>query len=209
MLGLLGFSMILTVISGGEGATTTYKSSTASSTAQTVPFTPSLHDELVDAVKAASTFDGTTNRKAQETLGAENLSLAIFDHWAELVGKGKASSSTEDMTLAKDLERKASVIQTKEFPLMRKIYGKQMHDKLWENDIIVSTVGPRNETLRLVGAAFVTNQNIKKAYEAAYENLLRFRFERVEFAWYEGGDWTYFPIAKDARYRKDGEMARY
>ncbi len=206
ILGLLLFSAILTAVSGNGSSTVASKPSVVASTTQTTEPAPSLRDELSDAIKNVNKFDGSVNRRVQAELGAENPSLTIFKNWTNLVIRGKTSTSTEEVALAKDLERKVSAVQIKEFPLMRKIYADQMHTKLWESDIDVSVGGARNETLRLVGSAFITNKNIKTAGDAAYENLLLFRFDKMDFSWYKGGDHSFFTLTDDARYRKDGDV---
>jgi hypothetical protein len=132
-----------------------------------------------------------------------NAEVVLFDLWANQIRDGKASSSTEDVAKAKELEKKVISIQTKEFPKLRKETMRFFRNTLWEGDIDVSVSGSKNETLSLVGAYFAANTNIKNAYESMHPLLVKYRFQKIQFAWYKGGDWTQIDIMKDAKYLND------
>lgn len=161
----------------------------------------SIEDRLSLGLSAANTF--TSYATPTSTIDTLNAEVVLFDLWANQIRDGKASSSTEDVAKAKELEKKVISIQTKEFPKLRKEATRFFRNTLWEGDIDVSLSGSKNETLSLVGAYFAANTNIKNAYESMYPLLLKYRFQQVRFTWYDGGDWTQIDITKDAKYLKD------
>jgi len=165
-----------------------------------------LSDRLKLGLSAANTF--TSYATATSTIEDLNAEVLIFDIWAKYIAEGKNSSSTEEVAMAKELEKKVILIQTKEFPKIRKEATRFFRDTLWEGDIEVRVNGSKNETLSLIGAFFAANKNIKTAYESLDPALIKYRFQKVQFAWYEGGDWTVFDVTKDAQYLKDDAIKK-
>lgn len=165
----------------------------------------SVKENLSLGLSAVNTF--TSYATPTSTIDDLNAEVALFGYWAKYVEASKASSSTEESIMAKELEKKTIAIQTKEFPKLRKEATRFFRNTLWEGDIDVSVGGSKNETLSLVGAYFAANTNIKNAYESMYPLLVKYRFQKIQFAWYKGGDWTQIDITKDAKYLKDDALS--
>jgi len=53
-------------------------------------------------------------------------------------------------------------MQTKEFPILRKEYGKIIANKMWENDIEVTTIGTGRRYINFSGGIFAANKNKKE-----------------------------------------------
>ncbi len=164
----------------------------------------SIKDRLSLGLSAANTF--TSYATPTSTIDTLNAEVVLFDLWANQIRDGKASSSTEDVANAKELEKKVISIQTKEFPKLRKEATRFFRNTLWEGDIEVSVSGSKNETLSLVGAYFAANTNIKNAYESMYPLLVKYRFQKIQFAWYDGADWTVFNLTQNSTYQPDGTV---
>lgn len=165
----------------------------------------SVKDRLSLGLSTANTFTSySTPTSTIETLNAE---VVLFDLWANQIRDGKASSSTEDVAKAKELEKKVISIQTKEFPKLRKEVTRFFRNTLWEGDIDVRVSGSKNETLSLVGAYFAANTNIKNAYESMYPLLLKYRFQKVRFSWYDGASGSEINVTTDGKYLKDDVLS--
>lgn len=175
--------------------------SNTTSSDQTPIAQESVKDNLSLGLSAVNTF--TSYATPTSTIDDLNAEVALFSYWAKYIETGKASSSTEEIAMAKELEKKTVAIQVKELPKLRKEATRFFRNTLWEGDIDVSVSGSKNETLSLVGAYFAANTNIKNAYESMHPLLIKYRFQKIQFAWYNGGDWTQIDITKDAKYLKD------
>lgn len=129
------------------------------------------------------------------------ITSAIFKAYAMTIKEGKESQKEEEVKLAKELEKKVSSLQIKNFPKLRLAYYKIMKDKLWENDIDVNISGSGNTILKLTAGYFAANKNIKDTQEALNEMLTSLRFKQTQYRWYKGADeFTYYTISslKDA-----------
>jgi predicted nucleic-acid-binding Zn-ribbon protein len=179
--------------------------SNTASNDQTLIAQESVKENLSLGLSAVNTF--TSYATPTSTIDDLNAEVTLFGYWAKYIEAGKASSSTEEIAMAKELEKKTIAIQTKEFPKLRKEATRFFRNTLWEGDIDVSVGGSKNETLSLVGAYFAANTNIKNAYESMNPLLVKYRFQKIQFAWYRGGDWTYFDLKNDQRFLADGQLA--
>lgn len=147
--------------------------------------------------------DFSTYRGAIESLQME---IILFGTWAKIIKDGEASDDKDIQLLAKNLKTKVSNIQTKEFPILRKEYGKLLKNKLWENDIEVYTNGSGNKNLNFTGTIFAANKNIKDFQTELYEGLTMFRFKQSRYKWLEADDeYTYYTIFEG----KDSELVTF
>lgn len=145
----------------------------------------------IESVDKGIDFDKYKGSIQELTIG-----IALFNTWATIISNGENSSVKKDKDLAKRLKYKISKIQTKEFPKIRKAYGKLMAKKLWEHDITVTTSGSRNQRINFVGGMFAANKNKKQFQEEIHENLYLYRFDRSNYRWYKGQDeYTYYKIS--------------
>lgn len=65
------------------------------------------------------------------TVDALHLELALFGAWAQVVQDGENSKDTKANQLASKLRSAIGRMQTKEFPILRKEYGKLVSKKMW------------------------------------------------------------------------------
>jgi hypothetical protein len=129
------------------------------------------------------------------------LAVAVYKAQALIIDQGKRSEDPESQELAKELERKVSVSQKKNFPILRKAFARLMKDKLWEHDIDVNVSGTNNSVLTFTGGIFAANKNIKDVQQMIWDQMEMLRFKRVNYKWYKYDDeYTYYNVesAKDA-----------
>ncbi len=137
-------------------------------------------------------FDNSIYRGSSELL---LLELALFNAWAQTVNQYKNHSSAEVKDLVKELERKVSQLQTREFPLMRKEYASLLNSKLWSENIEVKIVGSNNKTIEFVGAIFANNKNVATIHTANGESLKNLRFSKANYRWFKYDDeYNYYSI---------------
>lgn len=129
------------------------------------------------------------------TVTALQLEVVQFALIAGIVNKGLKSDDKETNQLASKLKSKVVARQIKEFPKMRYDYGKSAAEKMWENNIYISTSGPKNSILNLTGALFANNKNIADTQKLLADILTNFRFKEVRYRWYRGEEeFTYYKV---------------
>lgn len=107
----------------------------------------------------------------------------------------KLYANDEFLNNAKALESTLKSTQIKRLPILRKEYGKLMNEKLWENNIDVSTSHSKYKTLNLTGGAFASNKNIKDMQTAIFDAVVKLRFKQVRYKWYkEDNEFQYYTI---------------
>ncbi|MBP6945167.1 zinc ribbon domain-containing protein [Patescibacteria group bacterium] len=180
-------------------------SDSPSATLQAAPTPEALKASLKAELEQIKAFDGVAMRKAQEA-GEQSEELNTFERWGSLVQEGKKSADKETTDLAKELEKKASAIQVKEFPLMRKITGERLGKVLWTKNIEIKLYGSKNETLEFIALMFANNQNISDFYVPVMSDVERMRFRTVRFRWSEGMSGTEFDNNKAGDFPKDGDV---
>ncbi len=147
-----------------------------------------LQQEL-DSIK---NFDG---KKYKDSIDSLKIELALFGAWALIIEEAITNNDEEIKKLANQLKKEVSKLQTKEFPIMRKNYGKLADDLLWEHNIDTKTLGSDYATLELIGGIFANNKNIKDMHNTLFEMLQLLRFDKVIYKWYEyDKDYTTFKI---------------
>ena len=78
---------------------------------------------------------------------------------------------------------------------MREYYGKYLAEKLWENNIYISTQGKTDQIINLTGGLFANNKNIKEFQETLNAGLNDFRFKEVRYRWYENAEkYTFYEL---------------
>lgn len=127
----------------------------------------------------------TTWAVAVQTIG--NVAT-MYDEGAkyQLTDKGRASQA--------EFRKDIGILQTRDFPRLRRLYAKALGERLWEHDITVKTDGPANSRLLLTGFIFGTNRAIKAVMEAANEDALAVRYKRVAFRAYEDDGITTYTL---------------
>ncbi len=155
--------------------------------------------ELNKELNAINKFNNSLYQNSVDLILAER---ELFLAWGKLGARYKKSDTIEIKTIALKVLKKLPVLQSKEFPIMRKRYGKITGKILWENDIYVSTSGGKNEILNISGAIFASNMNIKNNVNEISSVLQKLRFKEVRYRWYkESDEFTYyrFDVPKDSQ----------
>lgn len=135
------------------------------------------------------------NGSYQGTIEAVQMELVLFGAYANIIKEGKDSPDDENKKLADRLEKKVTARQVKEFPILRKNYAKAAAEKLWENDIYMTTSGSNNSIVNLTGGLFAANKNIAETQKTLLDILSQFRFKEVRYRWYKGADeFTYYKL---------------
>lgn len=182
--------------SADQPSSTTVSSSPASvpPTGSTTAQTKAEYVQQVDREIASLTnFDGSAYRSNKDAI---MLEAALFGAWAEIIHKADRYTLTSaERARVSRFKTRASEIQAREFPRMRAAWGRVLADALWEHDVIVSTGGVANRTLRLTAAFFASNGNIAQIQQIVHDPLDLLRFKRVEYRWYRGADeYTYYRV---------------
>ena len=102
--------------------------------------------------------------------------------------EGEESSDDDIKKLAQTLKSKLISIQVKEYPKMRKHYSSLLGEKLWEENIYVTTQGSKNQIINITGGIFANNKNIAEFQRTLSEVLQQFRFKEIRYRWYENAD---------------------
>lgn len=146
--------------------------------------------------------EGVSFSNYRGTMEQLRVGLILFEGWQTVITFGNISEDEEVQHKAKKLERLVRSVQLREFPKMRKEYGKILGNTLWENDISVAVYGSRKQYITLTGGIFAANKNIKDFQTQLQESMILYRFKQANYKWYSGDDeYTYFTIES----KKDSE----
>ncbi|MDX1903790.1 MAG: hypothetical protein SFU27_06480 [Thermonemataceae bacterium] len=152
----------------------------------------SIGEKLEKQLLSYNKFDSKEHRGS---IGGITTEIVLLNIWAEQIKEGKSSQDQKVKDLALKCEQKQSILQSKEFPEMRKEWTKLVHRALWEMDISVSNCIGNTDVICFTGSAFATNKNKKTTLEQYKEMLSHLRFKQVQFRWYENADdFTYFDL---------------
>ncbi len=136
-----------------------------------------------------------------ESIENIKIVLALIDTYAKWVLQADTSSNPEIKALGKKAKANLAAIQKKEFPMLRKAFSRSVRETLWEEDIEVAMSG---KNITLTGVLFAANKNIKVYQESLYNMYEALRYNRVQYRWVEGADYTYY----DMKPPKDTEIVR-
>ena len=139
--------------------------------------------------------DGIDFSSYRGTVDALQLELILFANWRDLINNGENSDDSEIIELAKQLKPKVVSVQIKEFPKLRKEYGRIVANKMWENDIEVTANGSNFKYINFSGGIFAANKNKQDFQNEVNEVLKMFRFNQSRYRWYkEADEYTYWTI---------------
>jgi hypothetical protein len=93
---------------------------------------------------------------------------------------------------ATDFRKRLVVLQSREFPLMRQAWAKEVGKMLWENNVEIQVQAPAYSTLELIGVAFANNKTIKDTQSNLEQSLRDLRFRRARYRWASGADSTWY-----------------
>jgi ribosome-binding protein aMBF1 (putative translation factor) len=135
------------------------------------------------------------NSSYQGTIESVQMGLVLYAAYANIIKEGKESTDEENRKLADQLQKKVTVRQVKEFPILRKNYAKVAAEKLWESNIYMTTSGDNNSIVNLTGGLFANNKNIAETQRTLLEIFTQFRFKEIRYRWYkEADEFTYYKI---------------
>lgn len=121
---------------------------------------------------------------------------AILSYKEKLVRYKSAASTlagkTDSISKAADADfKKLKARESADYSKLRANYGKWANAEAWENDMKVKVSGT---TIRFIHHSFVSNKNIKSAFETLESILRDLKFKQVRFEWYEGSEYTYYTL---------------
>jgi hypothetical protein len=90
-----------------------------------------------------------------------------------------------------DLKKALSSYQKKQFPDARKAYTAHSKKELWKKNIEASSSGRQ---ITYAGYMFADNGTIKATFKEISGELKRLRFNRVNFKWADGQNYTYYDL---------------
>lgn len=125
-------------------------------------------------------------------------SLSVFEGYQEMANDSYGSDNPEISKMKNKLKSLLKSRQQKDFPKLRKAYAEVMRSALWRENIEVACTGKLKKTLTLTGGTFASNANVEDSYSALRDALVKLRFKRINFKWYEYDDeYTYYNITSD------------
>ena len=151
--------------------------------AKTVKPAKSYAERIAEAEATLGSFDFTSGLEDTDDVAA---SLAMLDFFSGVAAE--SPSGEADKALREGFTKKLRATQRRVLPVLRDKYGPALRARLWEADGKAKTVGQGYRTVELIAAAFAANRNIKTIYETLYPSLMRLRFTRAQFRWYDGAD---------------------
>jgi len=121
-----------------------------------------------------------------ETVDDVAASLTMLDVFAGIAAEVPSSDADKEARLA--FTKHLRTVQRQVLPKLRDKYGPAMRQQLWEADGKAKTIGQGFRTVEFVAAAFAANRNIKSTFETLYPSLMRMRFTRAQFKWFDQAD---------------------
>lgn len=123
------------------------------------------------------------------TRAKERVAFAFIAAEAdELNAAGNALWYVKDKNQAEKLRSQLIKFQKQEFPLLRAQYIKASADRMWEENVKVKSYEERHTDITFVGGSFANHAVIKKSEEAIEDMLIKLRFKKVTWKWYDYDD---------------------
>ena len=144
-----------------------------------------------------------------ESMNIENFSssntgisgaVQIFEEAAKSYNTGARFELTEDQQAHRARLKEALIKwQKAAFPVLRDAYGPVMRSALWEANGSAKTIGAGYRTIEFVAPDFAANRNIAKFQEEIQPVLIRLRFTKVSYRWYdEASEYQYYTLKPPA-----------
>jgi hypothetical protein len=188
VLGLIGF-----FATAGKNGPSSASSTQASVTVPVQDVSPYI-ERLGDSIVALTSFNAADFAGSVSTIG---LALALFDTLAKLLDEGHGMTMSEET--AKKRAEFVKLLKQKQknsLPVLRDKCGPAMREFLWEHDVKARTIGAGYRTAELTGGLFAANRNIKDTQSTLYPTLMKLRFTRSQYRWFEGADeFTYYTLS--------------
>lgn len=154
-----------------------------------------LQKDLMLIKSEIETFDSISLNPFLTSVENIQLGIQYFEKVANDIQLAEQHADKEINKYGKTLKNKLVAKQKIWFPKYRKAYANIMADKVWENDVYISTSGSTNTIFNLTGGIFAANKNIKEMQETIHSILYSLRFKQSRYRWYKGADdYTYYTI---------------
>ncbi len=154
----------------------------------------------IESIKKGIDFSGY-----KDEISSLQIELSLFKLWGKMVEEGVNSSNQKEVQSGKKLQSMVSKVQMKEFPRLRKEYGRISRSKLWENNIEVSVSGNGTSIITFTSGIFLSNKNISESYSKLSEILSMFRFKKCQFKGYDSQEgFSYYTLETP----KDSEVLK-
>lgn len=146
------------------------------------------------------------NQKYRSSLNDFTMEVGVFSAWSKMIEDGLNHTNKEINGIANKMKNSLIKLQIKEFPKIRKAYGVNADNKLWEADVDVKVYGTNNTIIEFIGGTFSANKNKQDFQNDIHSMMKILRFKQVRYKWYELDDeYTYYTIESDP----DNELIVY
>lgn len=147
-------------------------------------------ERLAETQSTLASFDFTGELETADDIAA---SLVMFDVFA--TAAAEMPSTEDDRAARTKYIANLSAVQRKVLPVLRDKYGPAMRQALWEADGKARTIGTGYRTVEFIAAAFAANRNIKSTHETMYPSLMKLRFTRAQYKWFDqASEYTYYTL---------------
>lgn len=151
-------------------------------------------ERLAETETTLSSFDFTGDLETADDIAASITMLDVFATAAAEIPSAEADQAARTKFIAK-----LSAMQRKVLPVLRDKYGPAMRQALWEADGKARTIGTGYRTVEFVAAAFAANRNIKSTHETMYPSLMKLRFTRAQYKWFDqASEYQYYTLEPPA-----------
>lgn len=122
--------------------------------------------------------------------------LSRIERWVELYRDGMIFAYDEQAQGKRnDLYLATSKKQAELLPKLRDAFGPAARNALWEHDGSAKTTGKGFTTVDFVSHMFAANRNIKAFHTEVREVLMKLRFKRAQYRWFEqAAEYTYYDL---------------
>jgi len=150
-------------------------------------------EQLNNSLYAIKNFMGSNYRGDMNLITFE---LDFFSDWAKKCRSQNYNTNDSVRFYREKVTSALRALQLKEFPAMRKNYGKISASKLWESNIEVAVFGTGNTTIQFTGGIFANNAN-KQEFQTSLNKIFhRLRFKKSIYKWYKyDEEYTYYEIS--------------
>lgn len=163
--------------------------------------TPTLESRLTTEIESIK--NGVDFSIYRGDIQKLQIETSMFKLWGDIIREGQSSSNPNEVKLSNQLKSQVVKIQTKELPILRKEYVDIVYNKLWEENIKVTSSGRGNTTINMTGGKFFNNKNKSEVQNTISEILSLFRFKQSTYRGYDGQDeYTYYTLETP----KDSEL---
>jgi hypothetical protein len=165
-----------------------------------------LKEVLQREIESLNTpFIDTLNQKFQITdefdedeLRNLSLRILVFAARTNIIQQAEERTNAENKELSNTLRLKTGERQKKEYPAIRSRYGKIMSASMWEHDVTIKVWGNANSAISMTNLIFSQNKNIKDVYLSIKDALVMYRFKKIIFRAYRGGEETVIDLETPA-----------